>query len=188
MTSAAADPNTRMRRRCTRIRSASAERQRRRRPQEVTMSQSHDADSLSRAARSLALGFALVLTLAAPAWALVASEQQQGAQILGAIHAGKLKGTNLSNSQYEHVGEYLMGQALASIQEHERRNTLMQQMMGSAAVDQMHIYLGERYLGKSAQISGRYAPMYGLIGMMTSYRGSALAGLMSGYQIGRAHV
>jgi hypothetical protein len=150
------------------------------------MSQSHDADRLSRAARSLALGFALVLTLAAPAWALVASEQQQGAQILGAIHAGKLKGTNLSNSQYEHVGEYLMGQALGSTQAHERMNSLMQQMMGSAAVDQMHIYLGERYLGKSAQISGRYAPMYGLIGMMTSYRGSALAGLMSGYLSGQS--
>jgi hypothetical protein len=29
----------------------------------------------------------------------------------------------------------------------------------------MHVYLGERYLGKSARISGRYAPMYGLIGM-----------------------
>jgi hypothetical protein len=57
----------------------------------------------------------------------------------------------------------------------------MAQMMGSTAVDQMHVYLGERYLGKSAQISGRYAPMYGLIGMMTGYRGSSIAGMMSGY-------
>lgn len=47
----------------------------------------------------------------------------------------------------------------------------MDQMMGSGAVDELHIYLGERYLGKSAKISGRYAPMYGLVGMMTGYRG-----------------
>jgi hypothetical protein len=61
-------------------------------------------------------------------------------------------------------------------------NSLADQMMGSTAVDQMHVYLGERYLGKStAQISGRYAPMYGLIGMMTGYRGSSIAGMMSGY-------
>jgi hypothetical protein len=111
----------------------------------------------------------------------VAPEQQEGAQVLSAIHAGKLKGTSLSSSQYEHVGEYLMGQALGSTASHERMNSLMDEMMGSAAVDQMHVYLGERYLGKSAQIPGRYAPMYGLIGMMAGYRGSSIAGMMSGY-------
>jgi hypothetical protein len=124
-----------------------------------------------------------MFALAAPAWASVTSEQQEGAQILSAIHAGKLKSTSLSSSQYEHVGEYLMGQALGTTASHERMNTLMGQMMGSTAVDQMHVYLGERYLGKSAQIPGRYMPMYGLIGMMTGYRGSgsSIAGMMSGY-------
>jgi hypothetical protein len=129
------------------------------------------------------MAFALVFVLAAPASASVASEQQEGAQILNTVHEGKLKGTGLSSSQYEHVGEYLMGQALGTTTAHERMNTLMDQMMGSAAVDQMHVYLGERYLGKSAQIPGRYMPMYGLIGMMTGYRGSgsSIAGMMSGY-------
>jgi hypothetical protein len=136
---------------------------------------------LPRTAWSFAGALALALVLAAPAWASVAAEQQQGSQILSAIHAGSLKGKGLSSSQYEHVGEYLMGQALGSTAAHERMNTLMDQMMGSAAADQMHLYLGERYLGKSVQISGRYAPMYGLIGMMMSYRGSSIAGMMSGY-------
>lgn len=111
----------------------------------------------------------------------MAAEQQQGAQILSTVKAGKVKGTSLSSAQYEHVGEYLMGQALGSTAGHERMNSLMDQMMGSTAVDQMHVYLGERYLGKSAQIPGRYAPMYGLIGMMTGYRGNSIAGMMSGY-------
>jgi hypothetical protein len=142
------------------------------------------AHKLTRTAWSIAAVFMLALVLAVPASASVTSEQQEGAQTLSAVHAGKLKGTSLSSSQYEHVGEYLMGQALGSTAAHERMNSLADQMMGSAAVDQMHVYLGERYLGKStAQLSGRYAPMYGLIGMMTGYRGSgsSIAGMMSGY-------
>ena len=145
------------------------------------MSQTGKTNRLPRAAQMLAVGFALMSTLAAPAWASVASEQQEGAQTLSAVHAGKLKGTSLSSSQYERVGEYLMSQALGSTASHERMSSLMGQMMGSTAVDQMHVYLGERYLGKSAQIPGRYMPMYGLIGMMTGYRGSSIAGMMSGY-------
>jgi len=125
--------------------------------------------------------------IATSAWASVATEQQQGAQTIGAVHAGKLKGTSLSNSAYEHVGEYLMGQALGSTRDHERMNSQMGKIMGPSSADQMHIYLGERYFGKSAQISGRDAPMYGLIGMMTSYRGSSIAGMMSGYLSGSHH-
>jgi hypothetical protein len=134
-----------------------------------------------RIARSLALSAAFALTLSVPAFASVASEQQEGAQIQSAIHAGTLNSKSLSTSQYGALGEYLMGQALGSTASHERMNSLMGQMMGSNAVDQMHVYLGERYLGKSAQISGRYAPMYGLIGMMTRYRGTTLSTMMSGY-------
>jgi hypothetical protein len=139
------------------------------------------AHKLTRTAWSIAAVFVLALVLAVPASASVTSEQQEGAQTLSAVHAGKLKGTSLSSSQYGYVGEYLMGQALGSTASHERMNSLMDEMMGSTAVDQMHVYLGERYLGKSAQIPGRYAPMYGLIGMMTGYRGSSIAGMMSGY-------
>jgi hypothetical protein len=146
------------------------------------MHQTRTANRSFRGAQTLALAFAIVLALSAPAGASVTSEQQEGAQTLSAVHEGKLKSTNLSSSQYEHVGEYLMGQALGSTASHERMNSLMDQMMGSTAVDQMHVYLGERYLGNSgAQIPGRYAPMYGLIGMMTGYRGSSIAGMMSGY-------
>jgi len=133
-----------------------------------------------RAALSFAAALLLALVLAAPSLASVASEQAQGSQILSAVHAGTLKGKSLSSSQYEQLGEYLMGQALGSTTAHSRMN----EMMGSAATDQMHRYLGERYLGKSAQIQGRYAPMYGLIGMMMGYRGSSIAGMMSRYLSG----
>jgi hypothetical protein len=145
------------------------------------MDTSRDAARFRGAARSLTLAFVLALTLAAPAWASVASEQREGAQILGKLHAGQLEQMSLSSSQYQQLGEYLMGQALGSTSAHERMNSLMGQTMGSTAVNDMHAYLGERYLGKSARISSRYASMYGLIGMMARFRGSSLANMMSGY-------
>jgi hypothetical protein len=150
--------------------------------QEATMNQTCITNKhLSRAAGTLVATLALMFALAAPALASVASEQQEGAQILSTVHAGKLKASGLSSTQYERVGEYLMGQALGSTASHERMNTLMGEMMGSTAVDQMHVYLGKRYLGNSAQIPGRYAPMYGLMGMMTGYRSGSIASMMSGY-------
>jgi len=115
---------------------------------------------------SFAGALLVALGVAAPSLASVASEQAQGSQILSGVHAGTLKGKSLSSSQYEQVGEYLMGQALGSTTAHGRMNALMADMVGSAAGDQMHRYIGERYLGKSAQIQRRDAPMYGLIGMM----------------------
>jgi hypothetical protein len=130
------------------------------------------------------LTVALASLSAAPTFASV-SEEQQGAQILNTIHAGKLKASGLSSSQYEHVGEYLMGRALGSTQLHERMNTLMDEMMGSGAGDQMHTYLGERYLGKSVEATSKNAPLYGLMGvMMSGYRGSPLASMMSRYLSG----
>lgn len=130
------------------------------------------------------LSIALAALAAAPTFASV-SEEQQGGQTLNAIHSHKLNATSLSSSQYEHVGEYLMGQALGSVQLHERMNSLMDEMMGPAASDQMHIYLGERYLGKSVEASGQYGPLWGLMGvMMSGYHGSALAGMMGRYLSG----
>jgi len=87
-----------------------------------------------RFARSVPLAFVLALTLAAPTWASVASEQREGAQVLVKLHDGKLKETSLSSLQYEQLGEYLMGQALGSTSAHERMSSLMRQMMGSTAV------------------------------------------------------
>lgn len=59
-------------------------------------------------------------------------------------------------------------------------------MMGPSASDAMHIYLGKRYLGVSASPSSRYDQLYGLMGgMMSGYRGSALAGMMGTYLNGQ---
>jgi hypothetical protein len=125
----------------------------------------------------------LSLALAAPALAdSVAAEQALGAQILTQVQHGTLSPKSLTNAQYQNLGEYLMGHALGSTALHQRMNTLMDEMLGPSAADQMHVYLGKRYLGISAAPGSRYAPLYGLMGvMMTGYRGSALAGMMGAY-------
>jgi hypothetical protein len=136
---------------------------------------------LSRLAPLLAL--ALSVTLAAPALAdNVTAEQALGGQILAQVQHGKLNPRSLAGAQYQDLGEYLMGRALGSTQLHRRMNTLMDEMMGPNASDQMHIYLGKRYLGVSAAPTDRYSQLYGLMGvMMSGYRGSALAGMMGAY-------
>ena len=136
---------------------------------------------------SLPLALVLGLTFAAPALAdSVAAEQAQGAQVLSQVQHGTLRPKGLASDQYQNLGEYLMGRALGSTQLHQRMNTLMDEMMGSSASDQMHIYLGKRFLGVTVTASSRYSQLYGLMGvMMGGYHGSALAGMMGAYLNGQ---
>lgn len=65
------------------------------------------------------LALVLGLVFAAPALAdSVATEQAQGAQVLGQIQHGALNPKSLTNDQYQTLGEYLMGRALGSTQLH----------------------------------------------------------------------
>ncbi len=140
---------------------------------------------LSWLAASLTLIPLIVFATPAVASSVVA-KQQRGAQILSQVRRGALAPKQLTNSQYEELGEYLMGRALGSTQLHQRLNTLMNEMMGPTAADQMHVYLAERYLGIRAAPTRADAALYGLVGtMMSSDRGSSLAGMMSAYLDGR---
>jgi hypothetical protein len=125
----------------------------------------------------------LSLTLVAPALAdSVAAEQAIGAQTLTQVQHGTLSPKSLTNDQYQNLGEYLMGRALGSTALHQRMNTLMDDMMGPAASEVMHVYLGKRFLGVSAPPTNRYGQLWGLMSvMMSGYHGSALARMMGGY-------
>jgi hypothetical protein len=142
-----------------------------------------------RLSRRAFLPLALVfgLALAAPALAdSVSAEQTQGAQVLAQVQHGKLNSKSLTDEQFQNLGEYLMGQLLGSTQRHQRMNTLMDEMMGPSASDEMHVYLGKRYLGVTPTPSSRDTQLYGLMGvMMSGYHGSALAGMMGAYLNGQ---
>jgi hypothetical protein len=140
--------------------------------------------AFARIAAPLALAFALALAPTALADS-AGSEQQQGAHVLAQIQHSTLSRQALTSAQYQNLGEYLMGRALGSTQLHQRMNTLMDEMMGPTAADQMHIYLAKRYLGVNSP-RGSDGHLWALMGvMMSGYRGSALAGMMAAYLNGQ---
>jgi hypothetical protein len=102
----------------------------------------------SKPATFTAVVLVAVLYASSPAAAVMLPEEQQGAQIVREIRAGKLSAAGLSSTQYERVGEYVMGRNVGSPALHQRMNTMMETMMGQAATDQLHVYLGKRYLGQ----------------------------------------
>jgi hypothetical protein len=134
------------------------------------------------------VGPLLALTLLAYAFGTAASaaptEPQGGAQVLGEVRAGTLAATSLSELQYQRVGQYLMSRALGSTQRYESMDSLMDRVMGQSVSDQMYLYMGERYLGRTVAPNGRDTRFYGwMASMMGRYRG-AYAGMMGGYMMG----
>jgi hypothetical protein len=129
---------------------------------------------------------ALALAVLAVPSAQALPEEQQGARIVSEIQAGKLSAQRLSSNQYEHVGEYVMGREIGSPATHERMNATMETMMGQEATDQIHVYLGKRYLGLPTQGAAS-----GLGMMMMNPRGLTLGGAMSrgmmGYDVPAHH-
>jgi hypothetical protein len=139
-----------------------------------------------RTSASLALVLASALATAAPSSA--ASEQQQGAQVLSEVQAGKLQRTNLANTQYQHVGQYLMGRALGSSERYEAMDSLMDRHMGQLVSDEMYQYMGERYLGKRVSPNGSYGSYYGWMAKMMSPYSGPYAGMMGGYMMGAYNI
>ena len=136
---------------------------------------------------SAALVIVLAIAAATPAVASAASEQQEGAQVLSEVQSGKLSGTNLASTQYQHVGQYLMGRALGSAQRYEAMDALMDRVMGQSVSDRMYQYMGERYLGKSAAPNSSYGPYYSWMANMMSRYGGPYAGMVGGYMMGAYH-
>jgi len=136
---------------------------------------------------SAAVVIVLAIAAATPAVASAASEQQQGAQVLSEVQAGKLQGTRVTSTQYQHVGQYLMGRALGSAQRYEAMDALMDRVMGQSVSDRMYQYMGERYLGKSVPPNSSYGPYYSWMANMMSRYGGPYAGLMGGYMMGAYH-
>lgn len=103
-----------------------------------------------------------------------ASEEQQGAQLLDSLRSGKQTCSSLSSSQFELIGEYVMGTMLGSAAAHEAMNAHMTQVMGAAGESRAHEYLGRRFAGCT---TGAAPGAYGyMMGMWGSYAGSHSGG------------
>jgi len=84
-----------------------------------------------------------------------ASEEAEGKVIWEKLQAKQLECKNLTNDNFEVLGEYFMGQMAGS--SHEVMNNMMVRMMGEEGEKQMHIAMGKRNSG----CGGGFMPMMG---------------------------
>lgn len=73
------------------------------------------------------------------------AEETKGKEIFNQLQSKQATCQNLSDDDFEVLGEYFMGQMAGS--SHEAMNTMMSQMMGNDGERQMHIAMGKRLSG-----------------------------------------
>ncbi|HSP64974.1 MAG TPA: hypothetical protein VLO10_02175 [Candidatus Deferrimicrobium sp.] len=101
----------------------------------------------------LAAAIALGLLAAAPALA-APSDEAAGRTVAARLQSGQASCRNLSSSDFEHLGEYVMDHVVGSRATHEAMNARMDAMMGATNTDRMHQALGRRYAGCTTTASG----------------------------------
>jgi len=93
-----------------------------------------------------------------------ASEEAEGKEIWDKLQAKQLECKNLTDNNYEVLGEFFMGQSIGNTQRHAVMNQMMTNMMGQNGEEQMHIALGKRSSGCDTNASfhsGYGLPMMG---------------------------
>lgn len=74
-----------------------------------------------------------------------AREEAEGKAVWEKLRAKELACKDLSDDNFETLGEYFMGQMMGT--SHEAMNTMMIQMMGEQGEEQMHAVMGKRLSG-----------------------------------------
>lgn len=72
-------------------------------------------------------------------------EEADGKALYEKLQSRQTSCQNLSDSDFELMGEYFMGQRLGTA--HEQMNAMMRQMMSTDGEEQMHIIMGKRLSG-----------------------------------------
>ncbi|MDO8505944.1 MAG: hypothetical protein Q7S48_05230 [bacterium] len=118
----------------------------------------------------LILSAVLVSTM--PAWAFAhaegVSEAQEGAAINQALQSGAKKCADITDSEFELMGEFFMERMAG--ESHDSMNTMMKQTMGDSGEEQMHAVMGKRMSGCDAN-----AEMPA--GMMSNMMGGGMMGV-----------
>jgi len=74
-----------------------------------------------------------------------AREEAEGKEIWEKLQTKELSCKDLSDDNFEALGEYFMGQMMGT--SHEAMNNMMIQMMGEQGEEQMHVVMGKRLSG-----------------------------------------
>ncbi len=134
------------------------------------------------------LGLAVVvgvLVLPSLAGASVTQEEQAGSRVLGELESGKLRCAEVSGSDFDHVGEYVMGRMFGSPRAHEAMNNMMSTMMGPGSEQQMHEAMGRRFAGcGGGRLPASFGRMMGAVNAMGMMGGGMMGGFGSGGRAG----
>lgn len=103
-----------------------------------------------------------------------AQEEAEGKALYDKLQAGELACADIEDSQFELIGEYVMGLKLGSA--HLQMNAMMKQMMGPEGEEQMHILLARRATGCGLTGGSASLPVRGMMngGMMRGWSSSAV--------------
>ena len=127
--------------------------------------------------RLLICALAVALFVPSFANAQAGSDEAQGSAILRSVQQGDKACSDLSDSDFELIGEAWMGQVLGSTEAHDAMNRLMASMMGTSGEEQMHQFMGRRAAGCGGGTAPPgFAGMMGRMGLMGAYQGPGGAG------------
>src|SRR3989344_9534378 len=82
-----------------------------------------------------------------------AREEAEGKEIREKLQAKQTECKNLTNDDYQSLGEYFMGQSIGNTQRHAFMNQMMTNMMGEDGEKQMHIVMGKRLSSCDTKVS-----------------------------------
>ena len=88
-------------------------------------------------------------------------EEAEGKEIWDKLQAKQIECKNLTDNDYQTLGEYFMRQSVGDTQRHAAMNQMMTRMMGEKGEEQMHIVMGKRMSGCDTGTEGGGNPMMG---------------------------
>lgn len=99
------------------------------------------------------------------------AEEQTGKKFIDGLNNKTISCTQLSDADFEKIGEYFMGQSIGNTQRHIVMNDMMKRMMGEKGEEQAHEAMGKRYSGCDTTAAfptqdNGFLPMMGMLGMM----------------------
>jgi len=112
-------------------------------------------------------------------------EEQEGQKFINKLKNQTSTCSQLTDADFEKIGEYFMGQSIGNTQKHIAMNDMMKRMMGEKGEEQAHQAMGKRLSGCNttaafpAQDNG-FLPMMGMLGMIggSNQWGGRTSGMM----------
>ena len=131
------------------------------------------------AAAAAAVAVAVALAGVSPAFASLSGEVSAGQAVAAQVQIGKASCDTLSDTQFEHLGEYVMDRMVGSRAAHEAMNARMTEAIGAQNTHRMHEVMGRRFAGCATAGATAGVPMGpGMMGGGSGYGGGW--GMMSG--------